>query len=548
MLVNVLFIILLRLNTHQSSTKKVQKPNKIVFLPLPDRKPVMRGLLFAFQGFAFASLASAFTVPVSRVSVRPTVLSPVRYRHSSTPHNLCAVTADADAAVTPPDSEVVMDASSSANPYMSCPVSPAMSLFSLMAVSSASTRLFTVTGWSQYFPAPLASCLALFTFFSLIDVSNPKGQNRLYQWFEPGSALLAKWLPLFFVPSLITLPLTPPPPPAELTKLIAIIVLGFLVSSGSTALAISGVRAMRSPTDVPSAETAPALTPSNSSTGSAAPYSFETLKNVFRVTKVTLFLSFLSTKLPQIPSGPVQFMYLLSATISSFVFGARLPKSFVSLVHPLITCTALTHVAIRVLALATNTPALDILKSYTLKSLTPPGAGDILLYLLGPAVVSLSVQMYSRRKLIKANLPEVTAGVTAGSLVGVLGTSFAARCLKSPAVRLSTVSRQITTPLAMAMAGMLGADVGVAVAMVVLTGLLGAATGAKLLTAVGVNNPVTRGLTIGAAAHGLGTAAMKDESDAFPFAAIGMALVGTFSTALVALPPIRSLIFKMLKP
>ena len=49
--------------------------------------------------------------------------------------------------------------------------------------------------------------------------------------------------------------------------------------------------------------------------------------------------------------------------------------------------------------------------------------------------------------------------------------------------------------------------------------------GAAALDAIKCKDPVARGLTMGAAGHGLGTAAMSaSEPDAFPFAAIAMAL------------------------
>lgn len=52
------------------------------------------------------------------------------------------------------------------------------------------------------FPSALAGCGALFATFLLTP-----GGPRLYDILSPGAALLAKFLPLFFVPSLITLPL-----------------------------------------------------------------------------------------------------------------------------------------------------------------------------------------------------------------------------------------------------------------------------------------------------------------------------------------------------
>ena len=72
----------------------------------------------------------------------------------------------------------------------------------------------------------------------------------------------------------------------------------------------------------------------------------------------------------------------------------------------------------------------------------------------------------------------------------------------------------------MAIASILGADVSLAVTIVVLTGLFGANFGASILDAVGIKDAVARGLGIGDAAHGLGTAAFANEKDAFPFADI----------------------------
>ena len=59
-------------------------------------------------------------------------------------------------------------------------------------------------------------------------------------------------------------------------------------------------------------------------------------------------------------------------------------------------------------------------------------------------------------------------------------------------------------------------------ALVVVTGVLGAAFGPSALDALGTKDPVARGMAMGAAAHGIGTAQMGDEPDAQPFAAIAM--------------------------
>lgn len=55
-----------------------------------------------------------------------------------------------------------------------------------------------------------------------------------------------------------------------------------------------------------------------------------------------------------------------------------------------------------------------------------------------------------------------------------------------------------------------------------------------------VTNPAARGLAQGGSAHGLGTAAIVDETTSFAFSAVAMALTATASTVLVSIPAVRT--------
>jgi putative effector of murein hydrolase len=242
-------------------------------------------------------------------------------------------------------------------------------------------------------------------------------------------------------------------------------------------------------------------------------------------------------------------LFMLSTTLHNFVFGARLPKKFTKVVHPLVTCTALTWNVALLFAALCGTTFKSMLKGYRTGnlSLLGAGAGDVLLFLLGPAVVSLAISMYDRRQLMKANFKEVVTAIGVSSFGGLFGTAAAVRFLgiASPYLRLSLLSRNITSPLAMAIASILGADVSLAVSMVVVTGLFGANFGTSILDSFGIQDPVARGLGMGAAAHGLGTAAIVNEKDAFPFSAISMALTASACTVLVSIPVIRKMTLQL---
>jgi len=415
------------------------------------------------------------------------------------------------------------------------------------------------TKYSILFPSSLAGCGSLFTSMLLLNtISNEKLGEAMYQILNPGAILLAKWLPVFFVPSLITLPLAGGLGNAmEVLKVFSVIIGGFFFTLFSTAWSVLGIRKLMNGSsdalegEKTEEEVEVSATSATNSTPPPKPFSM----TLFRTLKSIAWLSAIST-VALVKKSPTskwlnlcQSSFLLSTTLSTFVFGANLPKSFTKVIHPLVTCTGLTWVASKLLALLTGSTFISILQSYkagTL-SLLSAGAGDVLLFLLGPAVVALSCQMYGRKQLMRENIPEVGISTLVSSLGGLYGTAAAVRVLgiANPTIRLSLLSRNITSPLAMAIASILGADVSLAVTIVVLTGLFGANFGASILDAAGIKDAVARGLGIGAAAHGLGTAAFANEKDAFPFAAIAMALTASACTVLVSVPAVKKSVLKL---
>lgn len=446
------------------------------------------------------------------------------------------------------------------------------STMALIALDIAFRRLLKALSIS--FPSALAGCGTLFTTMVALYALKPALGDSLYSIFAPGSAVLAKWLPVFFVPSLVTLPLAQSLGSSiELLKIAAVIVLGFFFTLFSTAFSVLGVRKMNgsdrdidssgngidnsNENDNDSTHDEDDANPSDlkeiiQSKTSSKPFSDRTFNGLSVSAIASAIASILAinyTQLPAVVTTPLRAITMLFITLSTFTFGARLPKSFSKKVHPLITCTALTWTSMSFFAKLTRTSFRDLLTSYKVSSMCPIhlGAGDVLLFMLGPAVVALACQMYDRKKLMKENILEVGTAVGVSSVGGLFGTAFLVNLLQvtSPILRKCALSRNITSPLAMAIAGILGADISLAVSMVVVTGLIGANFGAAILDAAGIKDAVARGMGIGAAAHGLGTAAFANEEDAFPFAAISMALTASACTILVSVPVVKKLLLKI---
>ena len=86
----------------------------------------------------------------------------------------------------------------------------------------------------------------------------------------------------------------------------------------------------------------------------------------------------------------------------------------------------------------------------------------------------------------------------------------------------------------MAVADRIGASPGLAAVFVLLTGVAGAALGPWLLDRVGVTDARARGLSLGTAAHGIGTArAMQLDPASGAFATLAMGLTGAATAVLL---------------
>jgi putative effector of murein hydrolase len=246
---------------------------------------------------------------------------------------------------------------------------------------------------------------------------------------------------------------------------------------------------------------------------------------------------------------PLQTFFFFSATCATYVWGARLPSSVTRTIHPLLTSTALTWALLYWYGIVTDLGDFtDMVKSYKTGSMaiSKAGAGDVLLFLLGPSVVSFAISMYSRKQLLKENFLIVVASMLVASLGALFGTATLAKLIQlggssssALMLKLSMLARNVTTALSIPVTQILGGDVSIAVVVVVLTGILGAQYGRRLLDMAGIRDPVTRGLAVGSAAQGLGVSSMVPESDAFPFAAMAMVLTAVAGTVFVSVPQIK---------
>lgn len=163
-------------------------------------------------------------------------------------------------------------------------------------------------------------------------------------------------------------------------------------------------------------------------------------------------------------------------------------------------------------------------------------------FLLGPATVALAVPLYRQLPQIRRQARALAVALVTGSLTAAGTTLALAAALGAGAGTLASLApKSVTTPVAMGIAEGLGGLPSLAAVAVILTGILGAVVGPWLLDRVGVGDPAARGVAIGVAAHGIGTARALQESErAGAFAGLAMGL-NALATAIL-LPALWRLI------
>jgi len=164
-------------------------------------------------------------------------------------------------------------------------------------------------------------------------------------------------------------------------------------------------------------------------------------------------------------------------------------------------------------------------------------------FMLGPATVALAVPLYQQFQKVRRSFALILVAVLSGSATAALSAIGVAWALgASRETLLSLAPKSVTAPIAMGIAEATGGVPSLTAVLVILTGILGAVLGTWTLNALRIKDWRARGLAMGTASHGIGTArALQVNEVAGAFASLAMGLNG-LATAIL-LPLILGLIF-----
>lgn len=404
-----------------------------------------------------------------------------------------------------------------------------VSLGLILAIDFLLKKAFVAA--SIEFPSALFGMFCIFSVLIILDCAIPSAAVALMKFFEPGIMFIQRWLPLFYVPYLVVLPLSLKDiPPSSAIKICFIVVGGWLATLCVTGMTAIGVRKAVK-TELIDAE--PMEKPS--------PFSSIELwawTGIFLISFVAslVYPTALGTR------ARTYLPFLLASTVLGYMIGSGLPSSVKKVLHPIIFCAASAEVTAVVFGFLSKSGLDPVLGYYLTNSSSDPGAGDILMGFLGSVILSFAFSMFKQRKLVKRHAAEIFTSVIISTLFSLYSTALVGRLVAlEPSLTVSILPRCITVALALSIVSFFeGANASVTAAAVVVTGLVGANFVQATLDKLRLRDPIARGIATASSCHGLGTAALSaKEPEALPFCAIAYGLTGIFGSILCSIPVVR---------
>ncbi|MBF0255030.1 MAG: LrgB family protein [Gammaproteobacteria bacterium] len=147
-------------------------------------------------------------------------------------------------------------------------------------------------------------------------------------------------------------------------------------------------------------------------------------------------------------------------------------------------------------------------------------------FLLGPATVALAVPLYLQLERLRKLWLPILISLIFGVLLGALSALGIARWLGAGLeTQLSLAPKSVTTPVAMGIAETIGGLPSLTAVLVVTTGIIGAVLGNGLFRLLRIKDDSVKGIAMGVAAHGIGTArAFQLSQQMGAFSGLAMAL------------------------
>lgn len=189
-------------------------------------------------------------------------------------------------------------------------------------------------------------------------------------------------------------------------------------------------------------------------------------------------------------------IYIVSTVVLFLLFSKLHKKYSYTFLLPILTTTIVLIIAL----LAFKIPFADYMEG-----------GKWIQHLLGPAVVGLAYPLYNQRKLIFQYKSTILLGILVAMVSGLVTVFIMLKLFNvEKSLVLTALPKSITTPVAMQVSETIGGIPSLTAVLVMIAGFVGALLGPLVFKLGKINSPISRGISMGSASHGVGISRLKD--------------------------------------
>ena len=168
---------------------------------------------------------------------------------------------------------------------------------------------------------------------------------------------------------------------------------------------------------------------------------------------------------------------------------------------------------------------------------------DIILFLLGPAIVALSIPLVKNFNLLKKNYSVILIGIIFSTFFAILSVILIGCLFKlNYNIMVSIIPKSVTLPVAIEITKIINGKTEITILLVMFSGIFGASLGHSILKLIGVKNNLAIGCSLGFISHVLGTAACLERNSFQAAVSTTTLILSCISTAVIA-PIILKILF-----
>ncbi|MER2000415.1 MAG: LrgB family protein [Lysinibacillus sp.] len=224
----------------------------------------------------------------------------------------------------------------------------------------------------------------------------------------------------------------------------------------------------------------------------------------------------------------MQALIIIISTIILFVLMQKLyAKMNNPLFLPILTVTIITSVVLVIF----NIPYDTYMKG-----------GEWIQRMLGPAVVALAYPLYNQMELIFKYKFSILVSLIVAMVAGLVSVYALLKLFSATDSFIYTaLPKSLTTPVAMQVSDSVGGIAPLTAVLVMVAGFTGAIFGPLMYKWVRIDTPISRGVAMGSASHGVGITKLKEygEEDL----SIGSLSMGLSAVLGAVFVPIFALLF-----